>query len=421
MAVDGRTARDRQLEHFTFEGTSVVRRVRTQHGSHWESSVPRPPDAPRGTSAADAFDASWLQSRTRPKAIAGRRSVRVADLFSGCGGMSLGAWEACRAVGARPVFAFAADLYRPALDVYRTNFEPLHFTGEPIERSVDGEPGDPATAAEKALRRRLGAVDVVLSGPPCQGHSDLNNRTRRRDPKNQLILRVVRFAELLKPSIVVIENVQGIRHDQLGALQDARALLHGLGYQTTEAVLHADDFGVAQQRRRFFLVARRSAPRDLTRIAAEFTVSPRNVRWAIGDLASTRSTDVFDSASTPQPTNRARIDYLFDNALYELPNDQRPACHADGEHSYNAVYGRLRWTSVAPTITTGFGCMGQGRYVHPQQRRTLTPHEAARIQFFPDFFQFGKRKRGEYQQLIGNAVPSKLSYSVLLGELILGI
>ena len=78
----------------------------------------------------------------------------------------------------------------------------------------------------------------------------------------------------------------------------------------------------------------------------------------------------------------------------------------------------MYWDKPAPTITGGFGSNGQGRFVHPLRRRTLTPHEAARLQFFPDYFDFGNVKRRELQQIIGNAVPSKAGYAIGLEFLI---
>jgi len=237
------------------------------------------------------------------------------------------------------------------------------------------------------------------------------------DPKNQLVLRVARFAEVFEPEHVLVENVQGIRHDRLGALSRAKEWLRRLGYQVTDAVISADAVGVPQMRRRYFLFASRGPIRPLDRLSSCFSPSPTTTRWAIGDLHRGPASRDFDRPSTPTQVNRKRIDYLFDHALYDLPDHQRPDCHSDGGHTYKAVYGRLKWDEPAPTITTGFGCMGQGRFVHPAGRRTLTPHEAARLQFFPDFFDFGQRRRGEYQQLIGNAVPPKLAYAVLLYQL----
>jgi DNA mismatch endonuclease Vsr len=126
-----------------------------------------------------------------------------------------------------------------------------------------------------------------------------------------------------------------------------------------------------------------------------------------------RSDAAFDSASTPNADNVSRIKWLFEHRKHDLPNALRPDCH-HSEHSYVSMYGRLDWDEPAQTVTTGFGSMGQGRYVHPARRRTLTPHEAARLQMIPDFWNFGAvRKRGSLATLIGNAVPPILATALL--------
>ena len=113
------------------------------------------------------------------------------------------------------------------------------------------------------------------------------------------------------------------------------------------------------------------------------------------------------------PTNVVRMEYLFKHDEYDLPNRLRPPCHQNG-HSYKSMYGRLKWDQPAQTLTTGFGSMGQGRFLHPTRRRMLTPHEAARIQGFPDFFNFSLiSRRTSIQQLIGNAVPPRIAIAIL--------
>lgn len=405
------------LERFQADGDWIVRTVTRQDGIGSESRVRRTSATRKATDLGAAFGASWLRASTPPPTALAGKPLRIADLFSGCGGLSVGAAEACRALNIPPRFALACDLYRPALDVYCHNLRPAHAIASPIEVHIDGALGARLTHAERELRRRVGGVHLVISGPPCQGHSDLNNHTRRVDPKNQLVLRVARFAEVFEPEHVLVENVQGIRHDRLGALSRAKEWLRRLGYQVTDAVISADAVGVPQMRRRYFLFASRRPVRPLDRLPSCFSSGTTTMRWAIGDLHRAHASTDFDRPSTPTPVNRKRIDYLFDHSLYDLPDHQRPDCHADGGHTYKAVYGRLKWDEPAPTITTGFGCMGQGRFVHPASRRTLTPHEAARLQSFPDFFDFGQRRRGEYQHLIGNAVPPKLAYAVLLYQL----
>ena len=84
-------------------------------------------------------------------------------------------------------------------------------------------------------------------------------------------------------------------------------------------------------------------------------------------------------------------------------------------HGYKSVYGRMYWDRPSQTITTGFTCMGQGRFVHPKRKRTLTPHEAARLQFIPDFFRFDEDlPRAALSEMIGNAAPPKLTYVLAL-------
>ncbi len=408
-------------ERYRIDGSEVVRTVVRRDGTEIESAVTRarlPPEI-HAAPAHDQFDASWLRARrVPPPAPDAAREFFIADMFSGCGGLSLGVGEACRALGLRPRFAFANDMNRAALDVYCANFAPSHTIADEIEKHVDGDLGARATPTERSLIAAVGRVDMVVAGPPCQGHSDLNNHTRRADPKNELVLRVARFAELFRPRFVLVENVQGIRHDRTGSLGRAKSALRDLGYvHQTEGLLRADAVGAAQARRRYFLIASNDAVHSLDDLPRPFEDRPRGVQWAISDLRREIADSAFDSAATHSAENQRRIDYLFEHDLHELPDSQRPPCHANGGHSYHGVYGRMWWDRPAPTMTRGFGSTGQGRFVHPLERRTLTPHEAARLQYFPDFFDFGQCGRRQYQELIGNAVPSKLAYAIAFHQL----
>ncbi|MFG1208995.1 DNA cytosine methyltransferase [Xanthobacter flavus] len=389
------------LSH-SVDAERVHRHVRRRQGSVSTSSVPRGPSS--GDLAAD-FDLAWMRSSISPAMAPAGPSISAADLFAGCGGMSLGLLETARALGMRCSFSFASEMDPVKAAVYTTNLDPARIHVGLVETLIDGAVGAPRTQSERALLRELDPIDVLLGGPPCQGHSDLNNHTRRDDARNGLIGRMVRFAELIQPSLVIIENVEGVRHDRRGSAAQAAEQLRAMGYDVVEPTITCTRLGVPQSRRRYVLVAAR---RDLAPAIAEFEalhLGERSVGWAIEDLLDVESEVTFDTAAVHAAANQRRMRFLFDNDLYDLPDAERPDCHRLKRHSYRGVYGRMKWDEPAPTITTGFGSTGQGRFVHPRRVRTLTPHEAARLQTYPDFFEFGPAGRTQLQKMIGNSVP----------------
>lgn len=358
------------------------------------------------------YEKTWLQCKKPPICSDRNGQIRVIDLFSGCGGLSLGIAEACRALEYKFIPVLAADKAPSALELYKKNFNPIYALSEPIENWIDSDLGKEASKKEKNFVDMVGQIDILIGGPPCQGNSDLNNHTRRDDPRNLLYLRMVRCVELLRPRFVLIENVPGVRHDTHNVVDVAKEKLINLGYSIDCGTMDMSIIGVPQKRRRFFLIAALNGEVSFENCINEVKTDLRPLGWAIDDLLDCEDDSVFNSPANSSSTNKKRIDYLFDNDIYDLPNSERPDCHRLKKHSYKAVYGRMYWDIPAPTITGGFGSNGQGRFVHPKKRRTLTPHEAARIQFFPDFFDFSNVKRRELQQIIGNAVPPKAGYAI---------
>jgi DNA (cytosine-5)-methyltransferase 1 len=408
----GEEVRDAR-EEFTLdvERWTIARSVTLRSG------VVVPSELPAGEPVSDrdlgaAYDLEWLRQSSRPWYEKRRKGhVRIADLFSGCGGMSIGLIEAARSIGRSAEVAFAADFDTDALDVFQENLDPRQVESGPIERVLDGGFGDPATDRELELIERVGKVDVLLGGPPCQGHSNLNNHTRRDDPKNELYARMARFAELFEPDLVIIENVTGVRHDKGGVFERTRRRLDELEYKVDDGILRGDLIGVPQTRHRVFLVASKTHQPSLEEIHRQYGVPRRSFDWACRDLWLRNRNGPMSTATEAQPHTQANIDFLHEANEWELPNERRPDCHRlKPDHSYKAVYGRIRGERPAPTITTGFTVMGQGRFVHPYERRTLNPGEGARLQFFPDWFDFGERNRKAYLRLIGNAVPPKMAY-----------
>ncbi len=362
---------------------------------------------------AKSFDLAWLKSKKAPEAQSIRKTVHVVDLFAGCGGLSIGLHEAARALGIHAESKLAVDFDADALDVFGRNFPSDRLVAGRVDELIDGELGSPATESEASLLAEIGSVDILIGGPPCQGNSALNNHTRHSDDRNELYLRMARFAEIFRPSHVVIENVPGVIKDRSHVAQRTWAYLEKLGYSVDSKTIDVSRLGVPQARKRNVTVASLVTEVDLTSWYGASETPVRPLSWAISDLERQfETTNIFDSSPKPSVENQRRMDFLFENGLHNLPDSERPDCHRLKSHSYTSVYGRMFWDKPAQTITTGFGGMGRGRFVHPNSPRTITPHEAARIQFFPDYFKFPTSRRTLLQKVIGNAVPSKLGYVI---------
>lgn len=371
-------------------------------------------------------DLEFLQSRSKQQNcddIEQRPAVPLIDLFCGVGGLSLGFHEALKQVGLAPYTALAIDSDQDALACYRANLGGAASSASDIREIFSTDFNAKFSSIELDLKHQIPTGAILLGGPPCQGHSDLNNLTRRNDPKNLLYFIMARAAKVLQPEFIVIENVPTVVHDKGGVVELTRRALASLGYHVHEQVLDLLKLGVPQTRKRHLMVAGRhhhfgGRLADLSKLR----VPSRTVEWAISDLANLPAREsLIDEVAKPNVTTRDRIDFLFENDLYDLPNSQRPPCHRLKKHSYSSIYGRLRWDSPAQTVTRGFYSMCMGRHVHPSHRRTLTAHEAARLQFFPDWFRFDDAKsRTKLAMMIGNAVPAKLGFVVGL-ELVTGL
>lgn len=350
-------------------------------------------------------DLDFLRSRSPPSTSTIGDAISIVDLFAGCGGLTLGVLEGARRIGRTARLALAIDHDPTPLSVLEATLSDTEarFSTADLGVELRGFAERPGLS-ERALFDGVQEPQILLAGPPCQGHSALNNHTRHDDARNDLYLKVARAARLLKPNVVVVENVRGVGRDRRAALTRCIAALEELGYEVATKSIDLSAIGVPQSRIRHVLVATQGGKFDWL-----FPESHRrNVAWAIGDLLDTSPNTIIDTPSRTTAVNASRIDYLFDHGEYNLPNEQRPKCH-QSEHSYVSMYGRLKWDRPAQTITSGYGSMGQGRFVHPLRRRTLTPHEAARLQFLPDFVSFcAGITRTQLASMIGNVVPPQL-------------
>lgn len=350
---------------------------------------------------------TWIQQKNPIEKNNPSEKFRFIDLFSGCGGLSAGITRAAIEHNLDPVCVLAIDSNKEALEVFKSNIP--HEPGSVISSDIIDFFDDRSTTRSILGNEVCGGVDVLVAGPPCQGHSDLNNSTRRNDPRNLLYLSCLKAVEVFSPRLVIIENVPAVVHSSENVVSRSELELRKLGYEVTHLNINFLDLGIPQSRKRHILLAAK-----INGFCGSLKISSkRNQHPALREYleGATGNDPLMSRPGKLSRDNMARVEYLFEKNLYDLPNEQRPSCHRDKKHSYTSVYGRLKLDQPAQTLTSGYGSMGQGRYIHPVEKRTLNSYEAARIQGFPDYFSFSPVKNlTSLRKMIANAVPPQLSY-----------
>lgn len=316
------------------------------------------------------------------------------DIFGGAGGLTLGLREAGFEV------LGAVDNSPLAVQAYRMN----HAGVRTWRRDIRGL--DPSLVAAE-LGIKPGQLSLLAGCPPCQGFSTI--RTRRRgtnveDRRNGLVAQFARWAEVLRPRALMMENVPGLADDIRLARMTGR--LERFGYRLTSGILDAADYGVPQRRRRFVLLGVLEREIDFP----SSTEKRRTVREAIGHLPEPDESDdpLHNHGEQRSEDVRARIAAIpAECGLRQLDESHQLECHRRMAGFYD-VYGRMRWDEPAPTITGGCINPSKGRFLHPEQNRAITLREAALLQSFPGDYEL-PLDRGKYRaaELIGNALPPR--------------
>jgi DNA (cytosine-5)-methyltransferase 1 len=354
------------------------------------------------------------------------------DLFSGAGGMSYG-------FRAHPDFAVAgaadAQLGKPSSGRgtlgCNASYE-ANIGVAPVEADLGSS--DPAEVCA-ALGAGPGEVTVLAACPPCTGFTRTMARNHLRDDRrNSLVGQVSRYAEVLRPDIVLVENARELVMGRFsGHLARLLADLEDLGYQTRAATHLLDRFGLPQRRERALVVAARQPldVRDLADVWAGWRVNPKatHVRRAIWELpavpagAADPADPLHVSPSLTAEANRRRLAALPHDGGSWADLAGRPDAHllltpamrrrvAAGDlGSHPDVYGRLWWDRPAVTIKRECGHIGNGRYAHPEQDRLCTVREMAILQGFPRDYRLSGSLSNMYRH-IGDAVPPLISYQL---------
>ena len=334
------------------------------------------------------------------------RTLFVADLFAGAGGLT----EGFRRAGFLPVVAVEYDKW--AARTYAANFG-NHVLACPVEEVNVARFGDLLVwrgigIDRKTFEFETPDIDVLVGGPPCQGFSPLGrmNDWGYADPRNKLWKHYVRILDAVRPKMFVLENVpELLKSAEFAALE--RSLRRNLRYDFRSDVLNAAHYGIPQSRRRAIVLGSRIGEPQLPPAIAE----RRSVRDAIGDLTVLDGVN-WHVGRNPRPQSLDRYKAVPEGGdrfdLLRNRPDITPNCWKKKKTGSTDVFGRMRWDEPSPTIRTEFFKPEKGRYLHPTEHRPITIREAARLQTFPDAFIFiGSNVQVAKQ--IGNAVPVELA------------
>ncbi|KAA1150665.1 DNA cytosine methyltransferase [Pseudoalteromonas sp. FUC4] len=341
--------------------------------------------------------------------------MKIVDLFSGVGGLSLGFHLA----------GFESDI---AVE-YSSNIAAGFAENFPYTKLINEDIND--INLSELLAPLNGNNYILIGGPPCQGFSQKGKRLGLNDDRNFMFLKYIEAVEFLKPKAILIENVPGIITAENGYfLKDIESKLSSLGYRVSHKVLDAAEYGVPQTRKRAFIVGIANSNIDFDWPKRnEHKVTVENAISDLPPLNSGEGKQEMPYTSLPQSeyqnAMRKNSEVIYNHIstkhsplvlkrLSLIPENggrnDLPIEHLT-KSTFSGTWCRLSKTGQARTITTRFDTPSSGMFTLPTQNRCLTVREAARLQSFPDNFKFVGNKSTQMLQ-VGNAVPPLLSLAI---------
>lgn len=279
---------------------------------------------------------------------------------------------------------------------------------------------------EKELGLSKNDDNLIMAGcSPCQYYSIINTSKDKSAKSKDLLLQFKRFVDYYNPGYVLVENVPGIVTNKESVLEVFLNFLTKKGYAVAKGIVNMKDYGIPQNRRRFSLLATRLnrslflPKRDEKVVNLEDVIGEKNGFKKIPDRH--KDNTIFNHTTaglSPKTLMRlkktahdggSRLDWARDPEL-------QLQCFEGKDNSFTDSYGRMWWKRPAPTITTKFFSVSNGRFAHPEEDRPISLREGATIQTFPKDYVFKTRSIAATAKLIGNAVPCE--YARRLGEIV---
>lgn len=336
--------------------------------------------------------------------------LKAVDFFCGAGGVTCGFRQAGIEVIA------GIDIDKTCRDTYEKNNKGAKFIEADISNLT-------FTDLQSQLSLKVNDDHLVFVGcSPCQYYTNLKT-DKTKSEKSRLLLDDFReFISYFLPGFVFIENVPGLEKDKNSPLSKFKLFLEEKGYSYDDKVINTKYFGVPQSRRRYILIASRVHNKSIT-IPKEDKKNIKTVKDAIGDKISFPVIQAGYSDETDYLHTSANLESINLQRIKETPKDggdRRVWQHNDNlqlecykqHNGHTDVYGRMFWNKPAPTITTKFRYISNGRFGHPDQDRAISLREGATLQSFPLDYKFHSCSLGTIARMIGNAVPPALAYKI---------
>lgn len=259
------------------------------------------------------------------------------------------------------------------------------------------------------------SIRLLAGCAPCQPFSTYNQgKDTTKDEKWPLMGAFARLINQAKPELVTMENVPSVTKHTI--YQDFVKALDARGYHVWADTVKCIDYGLPQNRQRHVLLASRLGPIEFI---PPTHASPVTVKDTIGELepitaGGVSPTDRLHRAASLSELNMRRIQHSRPGGSWrDWPKELVAGCHTkESGKTYASVYGRMRWETPSPTMTTLCYGFGNGRFGHPEQDRAISLREAAMLQSFPRNYYFTPDDQPIHftttGRMIGNAVPVRL-------------
>lgn len=336
-----------------------------------------------------------------------KKEIKVVDLFCGIGGLSNGFYQE----GFKVVSGYDND------DSCRYAYE---FNNHAIFHNADI-----TKVRGKDINKEYGNCLKILVGcAPCQPFSSYSFKVKTKDEKKvNLLYSFSRIIKEVKPTIISMENVpQLIAFNKSSIFRDFCNELDEMGYKYSYSIVYCPDYGIPQRRKRLVLLASKLGEIHIvpkTHTPDQY-VTVRDVISSLPPIGSGEicPEDPLHRTRKLSPLNIKRIHITKEGGSWrDWPEELVLDCFKkESGRSYGSVYGRMRWDTPAPTMTTQCTGLGNGRFGHPEQDRAISLREAAIFQTFPNDYQFAENNIIDNPSVvcrqIGNAVPPMLGKTI---------